>query len=59
MTARQQLIELHDVYDHKGSSDIFLEAMRDCIKHHIKNNQFFRHVFTHINYKLFNLFEQV
>ena len=42
MTARQQLIELQDVYDHKGSSDIFMEAMRDCIKHHIKNNDFFR-----------------
>ena len=42
MTAREKLLELQDVYDHKGSSDIFMEAMRDCIKHHISNNNFFK-----------------
>ena len=41
MTAREQLIHLEDVYDHEGSSEIFLEAMRDCVKHHMENNVFF------------------
>ena len=42
MTAREKLIKLEDVYDQIGSSEIFMEAMRDCIKHHMKNNEFFK-----------------
>lgn len=42
MTAREQLIHLEDVYDHEGSSEIFLEAMRECLKHHMANNEFFK-----------------
>lgn len=41
MTAREKLIRYEDVYDHAGTSDIFMEAMRDCLKHHINNNEFF------------------
>ena len=41
MTAREKLISMENVYDSKGSSDIFMEAMRDCIKHHINNNEFY------------------
>ena len=41
MTAREKLIALEDVYDHAGSSEIFMEAMRDCLKHHMNNNEFF------------------
>lgn len=41
MTAREELIKYYDVYDHDGSSEIFLQAMRDCLKHHIENNEFF------------------
>lgn len=42
MTARKKLIEWENVYDHEGSSQLFLEAMRDCLKHHMENNAFFR-----------------
>ena len=42
MKARQKLIQLEDVYDHEGSSEIFLEAMRDCVQHHMDNNEFFK-----------------
>ena len=42
MTAREKLLELENVYDQKGSSDIFMEAMRDCVAHHMTNNDFFR-----------------
>jgi len=41
MTAREKLIKTADVYDHVGTSEIFLEAMRDCLTHHAKNNDFF------------------
>ena len=41
MTAREKLIALEDVYDQAGSSAVFMEAMRDCIEHHMKNNAFF------------------
>lgn len=42
MTAREKLIKQVDAYDQAGSSDIFMEAMRDCVKHHMENNEFFR-----------------
>lgn len=42
MTAREKLIMFDDAYDQAGSSEIFMESMRDCIKHHMKNNEFFR-----------------
>ena len=41
MTAREKLIELKNVYDHEGTSELFMEAMRNCIAHHMKNNDFF------------------
>ena len=44
MTAREKLLELENVYDQKGSSDIFMEAMRDCVAHHMKGNEFFRKI---------------
>lgn len=42
MTAREQLLSLEDVYDQKGSSEIFLEAMRHCLRHHMDNCDFFQ-----------------
>ena len=42
MTAREKLIAFENVYDHEGSSQIFMESMRDCLKHHVENNEFFR-----------------
>lgn len=42
MTARQQLIAYENVYDHEGSREIFLQAMRDCLTHHRDRNEFFR-----------------
>lgn len=42
MTLREKLAELPDVYDQEGSSELFLQAMRECLKHHVKNNEFFR-----------------
>lgn len=42
MTAREKLIALDDVYDQKGSSETFMEAMRDCLKHHMERNAFFK-----------------
>ena len=44
MTAREKLINLEDVYDQENSSEIFLEAMRDCVKHHMDNNDFLRSI---------------
>lgn len=41
MTAREKLIQTADVYDHEGTSEVFMEAMRDCLKHHIDKNEFF------------------
>ena len=41
MTAREKLLQLEDVYDRENSSEIFLEAMRDCLAHHMANNDFF------------------
>lgn len=41
MTAREQLINWEDVYDHEGSSEVFMESMRDCLRHHMENNEFF------------------
>ena len=42
MTSREKLIGWEDVYDHEGTSEIFMESMRDCLKHHMDNNDFFR-----------------
>lgn len=42
MTAREKLLELTDVYGQRDSGDLFLEAMRECINHHVKNNQFYK-----------------
>ena len=42
MTARKQLLKLEDVYDHSGSSGIFMEAMRDCLRHHMNHCDFFK-----------------
>lgn len=51
MTAREKLIALENVYDHEGSSEIFLEAMRDCLSHHIENNEFFRNYMKNAGFK--------
>ncbi len=51
MTARKKLLELKDVYDHDGSSEIFMEAMRECVSHHIDNNEFFRKYMEEANLK--------
>ena len=42
MTAREKLLQIEDVYDRESTSEIFLEAMRDCLAHHMANNDFFR-----------------
>ena len=42
MTAREKLLQLEDVYDQEGSSEIFLQSMRDSVKHHMDNNGFFK-----------------
>lgn len=42
MTAREKLIAWDDAYDQKGTSEIFMEAMRDCLKHHMEHNAFFK-----------------
>lgn len=44
MSARKDLLTLKDVYDHEGSSEIFMEAMRECLKQHVENNEFFRNL---------------
>ena len=41
MTAREKLLAFENVYDHEGSSEIFLEAMKECLSHHVENNEFF------------------
>lgn len=42
MTARKKLLSIENVYDQENSSEIFMEAMRDCVRHHMDNNDFFR-----------------
>jgi len=42
MTARKQLLTLEDVYDHEGSSALFMQAMRDVVRHHMEHNDFFK-----------------
>jgi len=42
MTARKKLLTLKDVYDQEGSSELFMEAMRECVAHHMENNEFFK-----------------
>ena len=42
MTAREMLIKTENVYDHAGTSEIFMQAMRDCLKHHVNHNKFFK-----------------
>jgi len=42
MTARKQLLELENVYDQEGSSQLFMDAMRECVKHHYDNSDFFK-----------------
>ena len=51
MTAREKLLALKDVYNHKESSEIFLEAMRECLSHHIKNNDFFKKLMDDAGFK--------
>lgn len=50
MTNRERLLSLEDVYDQEGSSEIFLAAMRDCLKHHVENNEFFRNYMKEANF---------
>ncbi len=42
MTAREKLLCVEDVYDQRNSSEIFLDAMGECVKHHMENSEFFR-----------------
>ncbi len=51
MTAREQLLKYEDVYDHEGSSEIFLQAMRDCLSQHYENSEFFRKYLDTHNFK--------
>jgi len=51
MTARKQLLELENVYDHAGSSALFMEAMRECVGHHVANNAFFKRYTESVNLK--------
>ena len=44
MTARHGLLKIEDVYDQKNSSELFLDAMRECLTHHIENCEFFRNL---------------
>ncbi|MBQ2765122.1 MAG: acyl-protein synthase [Firmicutes bacterium] len=49
MTARKDLLAYENVYDHKGSSSIFMDAMRECVKHHMEHNEFFQKLMTDAN----------
>jgi len=42
MTAREKLLAVENVYDHEGSSEIFLAAMRECLTQHVEHNAFFK-----------------
>ncbi|MBR4868835.1 MAG: acyl-protein synthase, partial [Clostridia bacterium] len=44
MSARNDLLAFNDVYDHKGSSEIFMKAMKECLEQHTKNNPFFNNL---------------
>ena len=50
MTAREKLLNLNDVYDQEGSSEIFMQAMRDCLKHHMNNSDFFNKYATDLGF---------
>ena len=49
MTARKDLLAYENVYDHKGSSSIFMDAMRECVKHHMEHNEFFQKLMADAN----------
>lgn len=55
MTAREKLLKVENVYDHENSSEIFLEAMRECLNHHVENNEFFRKLMEEANFKVEDL----
>lgn len=42
MTARWNLLDLEDVYDQNGSSELFMAAMKECLVQHYENNDFFK-----------------
>ena len=44
MSARKELLAIKDVYDHEGSSKVFMDAMRECLTQHTANNEFFRNL---------------
>lgn len=41
MTAREKLFAYNKIYDHKGSEALFLQAMRESIRHHRTNCEFY------------------
>lgn len=52
MTAREKLLSIEDVYDQEGSADIFVEAMRECLSQHMKNNEFFKNYMEKAGFSL-------
>ena len=55
MTARHGLLKIEDVYDQKNSSELFLDAMRECLTHHIENCEFFRNLCDDAGFKVEDL----
>lgn len=42
LAAREKLLSFENVYDQEGTSEVFMEAMRECLQHHIDHNTFFK-----------------
>jgi phenylacetate-coenzyme A ligase PaaK-like adenylate-forming protein len=47
MTAREKLFAYKEIYDQKGSEELFLEAMRESVEHHGNNCEFYGKLLKH------------
>lgn len=53
--SRHKLIKYHAPYDEIGSSEVFLDAMREAIAYHDKNNSFFARLLKKYNFRYDNI----
>lgn len=51
LTAREKLLSFENVYDQEGTSEVFMEAMRECLQHHIDHNTFFKNYMEKSNFQ--------
>lgn len=50
MKYRKELFSYKKIYDHTGTNDLFLEAMKESLAHHYEKNNFYRKVLDNYNF---------